>query len=105
VEKTPSHDVMKVLVRKQLNAGADIAKVVTTAQKFEDNASTLRLIQEFPEARVISFAMGPLGLVSRVLCPLVGGDFIYASVAPGGEAAPGQLRADDLREIYKMVEI
>ena len=105
VEKTPSLDVMKVLVRKQLNAGADIAKVVTTAQKFEDNASTLRLIQEFPGKRIVSFAMGPLGLVSRVLCPLAGGDFIYASMAPGREAAPGQITAGDLREIYKMVKI
>ncbi len=105
VAKTPSLDTMKGLVQEQLNAGADIAKVVTTAQKFEDNASTLRLIQEFPGKRIVSFAMGPLGMVSRVLCPLVGGDFIYASMAPGREAAPGQITADDLREIYKMVEI
>jgi len=105
VAATPSLEAMKGLVQEQLNAGADIGKVVTTARKFEDNVSTLRLIQEFPEARVISFAMGPLGLVSRVLCPLVGGDFIYASMVPGREAAPGQITAGDLREIYKMVKI
>jgi 3-dehydroquinate dehydratase type I len=105
VKKTPPLDTMKVLVQKQLDTGADIGKVVTTAQEFEDNASTLRLIREFPEKRIVSFAMGPLGLVSRVLCPLVGGDFIYASVAPGGEAAPGQITVDDLRQIYDTVKI
>jgi len=104
LEKTPSLDNMKEIVQKQLATGADIAKVVTTARKFEDNLSTLRLIQEFPRARVVSFAMGPLGLVSRLLCPLVGGDFIYASIAPGREAASGQITVDALRQIYGMVK-
>lgn len=103
-EKTPSMAVMKELVQKQLAAGADICKVVTTARKFEDNVSTLQLIREFPEERIISFAMGPLGSVSRLLCPLVGGEFIYASIEPGGEAASGQLTAGDLRKIYQMVK-
>jgi len=104
VEKTPSLDTMKEMVQKQLAAGADIAKVVTTARKFEDSVSTLRLIQEFPRARIVSFAMGPLGLVSRLLCPLVGGEFTYASMAPGREAASGQITADALRQIYGMVK-
>ncbi len=104
MEKTPSIAVMKELVQKQLAAGADICKVVTTAQKFEDNVSTLQLIREFPEERIISFAMGPLGSVSRLLCPLVGGEFIYASIEPGGEAASGQITAGDLRKIYEMVK-
>ena len=103
-EKTPSIDMMKELVQKQLAAGADICKVVTTAQKFEDNVSTLQLIREFPEERIISFAMGPLGFVSRLLCPLVGGEFIYASIELGGEAASGQIMASDLRKIYEMVK-
>ncbi len=104
MEKTPSLGKMKEMVQKQLAAGADIAKVVTTARKFEDSVSTLRLIQEFPRARIVSFAMEPLGLVSRLLCPLVGGDFIYASMAPGREAASGQITADALRQIYGMVK-
>ncbi len=102
--KTPSIAVMKELVQKQLAVGADICKVVTTARKFEDNVSTLQLIREFPEERIISFAMGPLGSVSRLLCPLVGGEFIYASIEPGGEAASGQITASDLRKIYQMVK-
>jgi 3-dehydroquinate dehydratase type I len=103
-EKTPSIAVMRELVQKQLAIGADICKVVATARKFEDNVSTLQLIREFPEKRIISFAMGPLGSVSRLLCPLVGGEFIYASIEPGGEAAWGQITASELREIYQMVK-
>ncbi len=103
LEKTPSFDAMKQIVQQQIKAGADICKVVTTARSFEDNTSVLRLIPEFPEAGVVAFAMGPLGTTSRVLCPLVGGDFTYASLAEGKESAPGQITVNELRAIYDMV--
>ena len=104
LEGTPPFDVMKKIARRQLAAGADIVKVVTTARKFEDSVSTMQLIQEFPGKRVVAFSMGPLGLVSRLLCPLVGGEFIYASVESGGEAAPGQMTVEEMRRIYEMVK-
>jgi len=103
LEKTPSLDGMKGIVNRQLAAGADICKVITTAQRFEDNLTVLQLIAEFPQTKIISFAMGPLGLASRILCPLVGGDFTYASIEKGKESAPGQLTVRDLRKIYEMV--
>ena len=102
-EGTPSLDRMREIVQRELETGADICKVVTTAQKFEDNLAVLQLISDFPEARVVSFAMGPLGFASRILCPLVGGDFIYASIEKGKESAPGQITVADLRKIYGMV--
>jgi len=103
LEGTPPLDRMRKIVQKQLEAGADICKVVTTARKFEDNLAVLQLISDFPKARVISFAMGPLGFASRILCPLVGGDFIYASIAAGKESASGQITVRVLRKIYRMV--
>ena len=104
LEKTPPFATMKQIVQQQMKAGADICKVVTTARSFEDNASVLRLIPEFPETGVVAFAMGPLGTTSRVLCPLVGGEVTYASVAKGQESAPGQITVGELRAIYDMVE-
>ena len=103
LKKTPSLDEMRGVIQRQLEAGADICKMVTTAQKFEDNLTVLKLIAEFPETRVVSFAMGPLGLLSRVLCPLVGGDFTYASIEEGKESASGQITVMRLREVYEMV--
>ncbi|HEY82557.1 MAG TPA: type I 3-dehydroquinate dehydratase [Dehalococcoidia bacterium] len=103
LEGTPPLNRMREMVQKQLAAGADICKVVTTAQKFEDNLSVLELISDFSGVRVVSFAMGPLGFASRVLSPLVGGDFVYASVEAGREAASGQITVRDLRKIYAMV--
>ncbi len=102
LEKTPSLDEMKEIVNRQLEAGADICKIVTTAQAVDDNLTVLELISEFPGVRVVSFAMGPLGSMSRVLCPLLGGDFIYASIEKGKESAEGQITVRDLTKIYEM---
>ena len=88
----------------QLAAGADICKVVTTAHSFQDNLTVLQLIAEFPKSKMVSFAMGPLGSVSRILCPLVGGYFTYASIEEGKESASGQITVRDLRKLYEVVE-
>ena len=100
---TPSLNRLREIVQRQLAADADICKVVTTAQRFEDNITVLQLISEFPNTKVISFAMGPLGLISRILCPLVGGNFTYAAIAQGKESASGQITVRGLRKLYGMV--
>ena len=105
LEKTPPLDTMKQIVAKQSKAGADICKIVTTARTFEDNISVLRLISEFPTTKLVSFAMGPLGIISRVLSPLVGGDFTYASIEKGKESAPGQITVRELLRIYEIIEV
>ena len=103
LKATPPLDRLREVVQRQVEAGADICKVVTTAQSLEDNLTVLQLIAEFPKTKIVSFAMGSLGLVSRVLCPLVGGDFTYASIERGKESASGQITARELRRLYEMV--
>lgn len=102
-EETPPLEKLEEVVRKELAAGADICKVITNAQKIEDNITVLQLIAKFPEATLISSAMGSLGSISRVLSPLIGGYLTYASVGEGRESAPGQLTVRDLKKIYEMV--
>ena len=104
LDKTPSLDDMKGIVQRQLDAGADVCKIVTTAQRFEDNLIILQLVAEFSKIRIVASAMGPLGFASRVLCPLVGGDFTYASIGPGKESASGQITVSELRKLYEMVK-
>lgn len=103
LDKTPTLDRLQKIVKRQLAAGADICKVVTTARKFDDNLTILKLIPEFPKARMVAFAMGPLGLPSRILSPLFGSDFTYAAIEKGGESAPGQITVTSLKELYQMV--
>ena len=104
-KKTPRLTTLKKIVEKQLAAGADICKVVTTARNFQDNLTVLKLVADYPQARIASFAMGPLGPVSRILSPLSGGDFTYASLERGKEAAPGQMTVAELRDIYQAMNV
>lgn len=104
INETPSFDALKDIVARQLEAGADICKVVTFANKDEDNFTVLRLIPQFPGKRVIAFAMGEKGLASRILCPIIGGDFTYAAIEKGAESAEGQLTVEELHQIYRMVQ-
>ena len=104
-QKTPSLDVLKQIVNKELKAGADICKVVTTAQTFEDNLAVMRLFSEFPDVKMVAFAMGTQGFISRVMAPLIGAHFTYGAVQKGNESAPGQLPVSDMLAVYEMVNL
>ena len=104
LEKTPPFEDLKGIAQKQLNAGADICKVVTTAREFDDNLTVLRLVSEFSKHKIVSFAMGQAGQLSRLLSPLAGADFTYASIERGKESAPGQITVKELTEIYGMMK-
>ncbi len=105
MKKTPSLDEMKIIVKRQLKAGADICKIVGTANSFEDNLNVLKLISEFSEQRIVSFAMGTPGIVSRMMCPVIGGDFTYTSINKGKESAPGQITVKKLIQMYEIMGI
>ena len=104
-QKTPSFDVLKQIVNKELKSGADICKVVTTAQTFEDNLAVMRLFSEFPDVKMVAFAMGTQGFLSRVMAPLIGAHFTYGAVRKGGESAPGQLPVSEMLAVYEMVKL
>ena len=97
------NDEMEEIVKEQLAAGADICKVVTTARKLKDNIAVLQLITDFPEVKIVSFAMGAAGRISRILCTLAGGYFTYASIKKGRESADGQTTAAELRGFYRIL--
>lgn len=98
---TPSLTTLKRIVKKEVDAGAKVCKLVTTAKKPEDNVTCLRLVSEMSRTqRLVCFAMGPLGTPSRLLSPLLGADFTFASLEKGAETAPGQLTVKEMRKIY-----
>jgi 3-dehydroquinate dehydratase I len=100
VSGTPGISSLRAIVNDQIKHGADYCKVVTAANSQSDNLTVLQLAREYREKRVISLAMGELGLISRVLSPLAGGYLTYASMSRGAESAPGQITVKELREIY-----
>ena len=125
-EGTPGLAILKEKVRQCFEAGADIAKIATTAKNFKDSCTIDSLYEWFndeyaPEvanldsrhrscskhivpgkssgafkAELIAFAMGELGRVSRVDCLMNGAPFTYASLNADECTAPGQLSVEEM---------
>ena len=101
--ETPAAAVMQAIIEKELAAGADICKLVTTAKNTADNIGLLSLIEKFPGCRLVVFGMGAAGGVSRILGPLASSEFTYGSLSEGRESAPGQFTVGQLKEIFGML--
>jgi 3-dehydroquinate dehydratase type I len=99
-EGTPSLKVLLHLCDEELGLGS-MGKVVTTACEVDDNLTTLALCRERP-GRVVSFCMGELGTVSRVVSMRLGAPLAYASL-PDEAVAPGQLSISVMRSLRSMV--
>jgi 3-dehydroquinate dehydratase I len=100
---TPPLETLRDIVAGEFAAGADIGKVAVTANRDADNITALRLLRENRGRKLVAFAMGEAGSISRILCPLAGGEFTYAAVAAGAGSAPGQLTVAEMKEIYEML--
>lgn len=80
--------------------GPDVVKVATMALKPADNLAVLSLLLRV-DRPTVAFCMGPLGRASRLLSPLFGAPFTYASLEEGLETAPGQLSLREVREAWR----
>lgn len=105
-KQTPNVADLERIVRSQMETGADVCKLVTTANELDDGISCLLLTSKMSEnTKIVCFAMGKKGILSRILCPLFGAPFTYASVEKGLETASGQLSISDLKEIYRSLGV
>ena len=80
-----------------------IYKVIFTANKFEDNLISLDLCKSFSKEghKVISFCMGDLGNLSRLVCVKVGSFLTYGSFED--KTAPGQINIRKMRKFYEII--
>ena len=81
--------------------GADVVKVAVMANHILDCGPVLRVLRD---ARVptIALAMGPRGVLTRVLAGKFGGFLTYAAPAEGDrEAGPGQPALAEMRGLYR----
>jgi len=105
-QSTPSLTDIRGLLRREIEAGAYVCKVVTTAREAKDNLTCLTLTGEAGQkCKIVCFAMGSAGILSRVASPLLGAYFTYASVKKGFETARGQLWIGDLMSIYEKLGV
>jgi 3-dehydroquinate dehydratase type I len=95
---------LKNILEKQISSGADVCKIVTTAQRIEDNLTILNFTSEASNrTKVVCFCMGKLGKISRLLSPLFGAFFTFASLEKGGETAPGQITIQEMKTAYRLL--
>lgn len=92
------------ILEREIDCGADVCKIITTAKKIEDNLALLNFtVAASKRTNIICFAMGEHGKISRLLSPLFGGFLTFAALESGLETAPGQLTVQDMRVTYKLL--
>ena len=89
---------------------ASPAKVIKIAAQAADAVDCLPIFNLLDRAnaegqQLIAIAMGPAGIMTRVLGPSRGSFLTYGSIDDESGTAPGQLKARDLRELYRVDQI
>ena len=96
---------LETVAERLMSTPARWIKVVPTAGSLRDLASVLSLHlthnrQKPEKRRLLTFAMGSVGLASRYLSPLLGPPLTYVAWPGASAAAPGQLT---LRQLERVV--
>jgi 3-dehydroquinate dehydratase/shikimate dehydrogenase len=86
------------------------ARILKIAVQANDATDCLPLFHLLERARtdgreMIAIAMGPAGLATRILGPSRGAFLTYASLEEGSTTAPGQITANELKEVYQLEKI
>jgi 3-dehydroquinate dehydratase / shikimate dehydrogenase len=90
-------------LEKMLAYPADFYKIVSTATTLADNVTMIKfLAREGDRHSLVGMCMGEQGIISRVLGVRAGSVFTFASAIAGEETAPGQVTAQDLRNVYRI---
>jgi 3-dehydroquinate dehydratase type I len=95
---------LNLVLEEEIALGAEVCKIVTTANQVEDNLTTLNLVSEASKkTEIVCFAMGELGKPSRLLSPVFGAFFTFASIDEKRKTAKGQLSIQEMRKAYEFL--
>lgn len=88
------------LLKQLQESPADVQKVVWTARSIRDNAEVFEILRDRTKP-TIALCMGEAGLISRVLAKKFGAFLTFASLAPGGGTAAGQVSLEQMKRLYR----
>jgi len=95
---------MEKILEQEISSGGSICKIITTANKVEDNVAMLNFVSAmFDKAKLVCFCLGEHGKVSRLLSPMFGAFFTFASLEQGIETAPGQMTIQEMKTAYHIL--
>ena len=103
---TPSSDELGDILQQQVESGAHIGKIVTTANDYKDVLRILNRQALAAESKVplSAVGMGPRGKISRLATIKLGGYMTYAAPDGGVETAPGQIPASVVNEMLSRID-
>lgn len=106
MERTPEEKTLHNLFDKMCALDPDIIKIVTRAHAPEDNLRVLGLIPLAKKAnmKIIALCMGPMGKISRIAAPLLGGYLTFAALEKGQESAAGQIPVQEMQKIFELIK-
>jgi 3-dehydroquinate dehydratase type I len=97
---------MEKVLEQEIAIGASVCKIVGTANKIEDNIAVLDFVASHSsKAKLVCFCMGEAGKISRLLSPMFGAFFTYASIEQGSETAKGQMSIGEMRAAYGILGV
>jgi 3-dehydroquinate dehydratase-1 len=95
---------LNLVLEEEIALGAEVCKIITTAKSVEDNLTTLNFVSEASKkAKIVCFAMEELGKPSRLLSPVFGAFFTFASLDEKRKTAKGQLTIQEMRQAYELL--
>ena len=98
-KKTPSSDELSRKI-KQMSKFSKNVKIVGTAKNTKESTRMLELYKKNKQIKLISFSMGDMGRISRILCLYLGSPFTYVALKKA--IAPGQFSVDDVKKIINL---
>ncbi len=103
---TPTLSDLQGILMSERKSRGDLFKIVTTARHPRDNLTVLGFLESKPaNTKLVSFAMGSIGVPSRVLSPLFGAEFTFAALTDDSATADGQLSIDRLRDAWQSLGV
>ena len=101
-----SVSAMEKVLDEEIASGASVCKIVTTAKQVEDNLPALSFVSfASSKAKLVCFCMGEHGKISRLLSPVFGAFFTFASLEQGNETAAGQMSIGEMQNAYPLLGI
>ncbi|HRS18611.1 MAG TPA: type I 3-dehydroquinate dehydratase [Bacteroidales bacterium] len=97
---TPSTKELHTIIDSCFNAGADIAKIATTALTPNDSARILGLYDSY--TNLVALAMGKLGAITRIANCYLGSPFTFAAINQEQKTAPGQFTVEEMKLFYSI---
>ena len=96
---TPELNELKIILSEIEKLKGNISKIITKANDIDDNLKVLSLIK-YAKKKIVTFAMGEKGIISRIFSTYFGGFFTFASIKE--LTAPGQINIEDMRKILNL---